>query len=468
MKNTKRQKDGEAFLRTMWQDALDIVFESYAIENRALTNSQVIQAAYAKLEEEGYEGEFYYAWIHDIYDSEEGRYIILSSKGRFYRMTYTIGTNDMITFADPELVMVQHVPIEDSRMRIVRQADGSYRWVAISATAILNRVGVVDSTALYDDFVANLDEYPAPILTYFHTPTIQLSRDKRIEFNFGTVDTVLREDYVLILAGSFNDDEITQRVIAAMVEETDDSYWGVSIGFIATEQPNVEVMQGVEVPVYNHGYLLELSLLPEKVAANYHTSISASSTSSEERKLMVSQTFIEGLRRAGLGDIADDLADDVDEINREIVTDDNIIKRSTDDDPTPEPESDDDQIIMIPQAVLDNIIETTAAQVTQSLEPLIRTLSEQVTTLQKQLRSVEAEREIEALADSPYVILKRKGSVTAGDETPKRPSTTQRETPDELKGLATPPEAPDETTRNDRNPFVGFDGILAPPKAKEA
>ena len=145
-------------------------------------------------------------WLIDLFIDNDTLYAIIGDDGRLYRASVTVmeGQAALQEQSMWELVQVNHVPVsftyedEDddepsfseefdvpmigqSSFSITQMADGTYRWAALAATAILNRSGQLDTRDLFDSFIADIEKTKAyPTLRFFHLMSE--------EFVLGTTD----------------------------------------------------------------------------------------------------------------------------------------------------------------------------------------------------------------------------------------------------------------------------------------
>lgn len=215
-----------------------------------------------------------YPWLNDLYVEDGQMTAILAAGGKLYRAPVMLeGTT--ATVGTVQEVEVQFAPVRMGAVRVVRQADGHYRWFAIAETAVLNRVGEIDSRAMFDEWVAQVEAGDRPALRFFH--------DSRLDF--GTVDHLAREDAVLIASGLFDEESpLAQAFVDALAKGR--GTWGTSVGFIPGVPPELwQVAEGVTVPVYTTGTLREISVLPEDCAASWFTGINAEVTRMQKKTL---------------------------------------------------------------------------------------------------------------------------------------------------------------------------------------
>jgi hypothetical protein len=242
-------------------------------------------------------------WINDMYQEEDRTVAIVSAGGKLYRVPVMVnGTT--VEIGTPEEVEITFTPAQRQAFTIVRQADGSHRWFAITETAVLLRVGEIDSKALFDSFIAHAEatgEYPT--LRFFH--------DERIEF--GQADWLAREENCYLASGVFDEEHpVAQAFIDAL--EKGRGTWGTSNGFTPTAEPEMlEIAEGVTIPVYNAGVHREISILPEESAASWFTTITAKGVTRMRDKVKEALETLFGDPNA-----ASEFIEQVDRTNREI------------------------------------------------------------------------------------------------------------------------------------------------------
>jgi len=207
-----------------------------------------------------------YPWLNDIYDDAGQRFAVVSMGGKLYRAPLMIdGTT--VTMGSLQEVEAQFAPVR-SRISVIRQADGKHRWFIVAGSAVLNRVGEIDSRALYDSFVANAQTAGYPTLRYYH--------DSRLDF--GRADWTARDDNTYLASGLLDEEHPLAKAFVDAIE-TGRGTWGASVGFSANEPPNkIEIGAGVTIPVYTSGVNSEISVLPENRAASWFTNVTAEVT----------------------------------------------------------------------------------------------------------------------------------------------------------------------------------------------
>lgn len=248
----------QSLFRQLW-DKVEKLLKEEEPKDRALSMSDIFGKVYSRAEES-----YPMAYLHDLFaDGDGSMFAILSQEGRMYQTPVTIREN-MIDLGEWVEVVQEFRPVEmRTKTNIIRQSDGRARWFSISATSVLNRVGEIDSQALFDSFIAyatQTGEYP--YRTFYH---------KGEAFRTGQADFLARDENCYITSGLYDDSEIARAEQAAIEREPD--YWGESIGYLPTSEPQLLDVSGVKIPVYRTGIHKEISTLPEREAANLFTVI---------------------------------------------------------------------------------------------------------------------------------------------------------------------------------------------------
>lgn len=140
---------------------------------------------------------------------------------------------------------------------IIKQADGRYRWLAVSATAFEDREGEIIETKAIEEDVARADkDNDRGPLRLWHTPGAEI----------GTCDFQAMEGRMLLESGLFDDTDAGQKALAYVLKTTDKL--GVSVGFVYPES-------AFDGKSYSKIHILERSLLPHDWAANPYTTFHA-------------------------------------------------------------------------------------------------------------------------------------------------------------------------------------------------
>lgn len=232
-------------------------------------------------------------WLHDIFLEDGGTaFAILSAKGRLYQAPIAM-QGGVATLG--EAVEVEQTFQPTTRTIVREQDDGTYRWLSMSATAVLNKVGEIDPRELFGQFVARAEETGEyPPRRFYH---------QGASSDIGQTDFLAEEGNVFISSGVFYDSPLAVAVARAHIAEPE--AWGDSIGYLPTDEPEmVEVAGGVSVPVFRSGLLEEISSLPEAHAASWFT---ASYVMEVQRMKQTVRDALEELKVHGLTD--DDIED---------------------------------------------------------------------------------------------------------------------------------------------------------------
>jgi len=223
-------------------------------EERAIAMSRLWGQVQSHLDQiEGYH------WLNDIYRDDDGSlYGIVAKGSMLFRVSVSV-EGETVTLGEFEQVTEVHQPV--GRMVIREQENGKFRWFSVSSTAVLNRVGEIDSRDLFDSFIAHAEktgEYP--VRDFYHLGDV---------FRTGQFDFLARDKNVLITSGEYDESELARREIAARTKNPD--FWGDSISFLATEEAELVEVGGFKIPVYRAGVLHYVSTVAEKDAAAWFT-----------------------------------------------------------------------------------------------------------------------------------------------------------------------------------------------------
>jgi hypothetical protein len=223
-----------------------------------------------------------FSWPLDLYvDSNNSMFVIVAQDGKLFRVgvnTHELNDEMMVTFGDwyelpleaqgdgeriaatpstPATMTMVDDPASElvgesteeivsststtgatititvtprSGVTIVRQSNGEVRWFARAATAVLNRVGEIDSTLLFDSFIERAEQHGEyPEFQFFHLGE---------SFGIGRADLVAREGAVYLVTGLFYDTVLAEAAVATL-EQDNDNFWGISIGYEPLEKPQM-------------------------------------------------------------------------------------------------------------------------------------------------------------------------------------------------------------------------------------
>lgn len=329
---------------------------------------------YEQIDSALYESEGHgFAWLHDLYLDDDGAmFAIASERGKLYRVELELSDGGDVSIGEWVPVIEEFKPVaQATRTSVIRQADGRYRWLSISCTSVLNRVGEIDSRALFDSFVAHAQETGEyPYRTFFHQGQA---------LRTGQADFLARDDDVFITSGLYDEDNpLAEAEIAALARDGDNK-WGESINYSPTGPPDmVEVAEGVTIPVYTAGVMTEVSFLPSDKAAAWLTTIRA------QEVMRMRQDVLQALVDLfdGDEDKANEFAALVDGTNREISEAEMVRREGETETPDPEPQPDPEPVereVVLDDAAMDLIAQHFAgllAPFTEKLEGLEQKMTE--------------------------------------------------------------------------------------------
>lgn len=424
-------------------DGLNTLVEKFRGE-RAIGGEQIEQQIYKQVYEK-----FDYGWPLGVFFEDDGSaFVVIAAAGKLYRMNFEIQNSEVVNVSEPIEVMFDFP--ERSRAKndfiIRQQPNGRFRWISFSATSVLNRVGEIDSTALFDSMIEAFEsgEAPAPIRQLYH-----LGENAKT----GQVDFMFRRGNVFITSGLYDESPLAMAEIKARQAEPD--FWGNSIGYIPTAPPDILELGEVEIPVYNRGIMQEESTLAESDAASWFTSMPILETEvSRMKNLTDAQKDI--FRTKIFAGEADpdkkiqELLNGADDINRSI-EEAQMIKRSKETDPesdetetepkttdaNPENAADEtEQEIILDDSALDAIAERVGKSgleaiqaltekvegLTQKFDLEVGQLNQELTGLKSRMAEAEELNEVArsiSKVDSPVVSTLRVGYRPSKTETPE-------------------------------------------------
>lgn len=228
---------------------------------RAISIPNIYSLVFAALEQQWQVDGIWRALV-DIYMNGSELYVVTAVNGLLYKSTLLVSSTS-VALGEPVLVEVDYKPVVQS-IKTTRQANGKYRWFAFpAATAVLNRSGELDSRELFGNFVKRIEDgQPYPYLSFYHVGE---------QITLGRADYVQVDDYTLLMSGLWDDTPLAQAVRRAV--ESTPEYYGTSIGYLyqpGTKQ-KLQVGEGISIPVYTDGILVECSILAERDAACLYT-----------------------------------------------------------------------------------------------------------------------------------------------------------------------------------------------------
>lgn len=252
-------------LRALTQRSKSPQFESAEAVERAIGFSRLRDQVWPLIDALDIPERGLWHWLSDVYFDSGALYVLIyTSTGRLLRASLAV-SGDSVSMGTPVPVTEMHVPTAENRVvtRVFETEDGRFRWLSISNVAIMNRVGELDSTALFDSFVAHAnDTGEYPYRTFWHQGE---------QLRTGQADFIARDGYCYITSGLYDEDnELALIEIAAL--QNNPEGWGESIGFLPTALPELlRVADDLNIPVYTRGINREISTCPEVMAASWFT-----------------------------------------------------------------------------------------------------------------------------------------------------------------------------------------------------
>lgn len=252
-------------LKALTQRSKPQQFESAAAVERAIGFSRLRDQVWPLIDALDIPERGLWHWLSDVYFDSGSLYVLIStSTGRLLRANLTV-SGDSVSMGTPVPVTEMHIPSAENRVvtRVFETENGRFRWLSISNVAIMNRVGELDSTALFDSFIAHANETGEyPYRTFWHQGEVMRT---------GQADFLARDGFCYITSGLYDEDnELALIEIAAL--QNNPEGWGESIGFESTALPSLlRVADDVNIPFYIQGINREISTCPEVMAASWFT-----------------------------------------------------------------------------------------------------------------------------------------------------------------------------------------------------
>lgn len=317
-----------------------------------------------------------------FYLEQGALYGLFNDAGQLSRAAIDVDSDGQtLTIGNMEPVIHEFTPIARSAFYTVRQADGRTRFFMVAGTAIINRVGEIDSTKLYDDMIQRAEEtgyYPK--LDFYHLGEIDPL------FEFGQFDYLAREGVVYVGSGLFDEGHpltsATERALKRNGEK-----WGASIEYYRPQNRGIEYVDlgnGLEIAAYTEGLNTRISLLPEVAAAAWFTSMFMEKRNMDERKLKALRELFEG-DEAGFNAFVAKLTN----VNKE-VRDQGLVFRTADQPAGEQPQNEQQEATDAP-AQEDTVIELDDAAIAEIVK-VARTQfeSEVLTTVTGNLNTITA------------------------------------------------------------------------------
>lgn len=378
---------------------------------RSTSMSRVTEQLYSLLREK-YDGGDGWAYPMGIYVGDDGSslFSIVAQSGKLYQVPLAV-SKDEVSMGEWVQVKEEFTPVTQSSFSVRRQKkDGKYRWYAIAATSVLNRVGEIDSSTLFDSFIERAEESGEyPRLDFYH---YGLSDAEKWEF--GTADWLARDGVCYIASGLFDEKHPLAKAVIQSVEVGTFEDWGNSIEFYAIGEPEkVLVDPEVIIPVYKDGKNTRISLVMEKDAAGLFTQMGVKGevkramdkTTKEALKVLFGddeegfKKFVEGSDSVNRTVKADNLIHRTKKVKRQEPIEPEEDLEEDEEDQDEEDLDEDTEEETESEIVLDESAVAAIAQqmvqseefkkVTQTLDNIQKTLAELVVAREKDIKKIE-------------------------------------------------------------------------------
>jgi len=282
-----------------------------------------------------------YMRLIDCYVNEAEIYAVVAIEGKIFKCPVTIVPGG-VSLGEMAQVEIAHNPVGQA-FKVMQQANGQYRWFAFpAATAVLNRNGYLNSRELYDNFIQHInDGAPMPFLTFYHIgePLV-----------LGQADFVEREEYTLLISGTFNDSPLAHR----LAQSTE--WGGVSIGYYVAPEAirELRIDETVKIPVHTDGVLKEVSAMQEIDAACLMTVFTSKGVTQMNKNTLKKLEQLAGVDPAAL-EVVKTLADTIDKTTQ-IIENENLVRQEQ----VVEPPVSQPEIVPVPIAPVNEIVEPEA------------------------------------------------------------------------------------------------------------
>jgi len=254
-------------------------------------------------------------WPVDVYvEDRQGTdefFVLVAKDGKLFRWPVDVMEGDSINFGMMSEVTTTFTSVEGRTISISRQDNGRVRVAQIVNTAVLNRVGEIDSTLMFDKFIEHARETSA-------WPLIDVNHWNEIVVGHVIPGGLFRDEWCYGAIWEFNDTELGRAAEKGFMEDPD--YWGSSIQFMPLEREFIEA-DGMRIPVFVDGVNTYITLTPETRAAAWFTGEKITRS-----KPMTDQDFAELVKLIG-EEAAASFRDKIREINRDIVANGQIARQ---------------------------------------------------------------------------------------------------------------------------------------------
>lgn len=219
-------------------------------------------------------------YLAQLYIDDDGvLYALFSRDARLYRAPVALSDG---TIQIGEMVEVQQefTPVSRSNFTMRELPSGDVRFFLVAATAVVNRVGEIDSTTLFDNMIRraeDLDFYPRVDLYHLGS--------KDPAFEFGQIDFLARDGVCYVASGVLDGKHpLTQECLKRHKENP------ASIGASIEYFPIIGAFEdfevgGATIRAFLDGINTRISILFEKDAASWFTSMRTGDIAMQQRQL---------------------------------------------------------------------------------------------------------------------------------------------------------------------------------------
>ena len=260
-------------------------FESLADVERSIGMGSIYSQITPLIDAHDIPEENIWFYLQDVYFDAGILYAIIQQGGKLFRADVRVADDNTVTLGEFIPVTPLFVPSvsrsADERFqttKILRTADGEYYWLSVSATAIVNRSGQIDTRALFDSFVEHANSTGEfPYRTFNHNGTVMRS---------GQALAIARVGYAYVTFGKYDEGSPIAAIERAAFANHPER-WGESIGFRATAEPEIirTSDDAIGIPAYNEGVHIEISTCLEESAAAWFTAPQAIGRTAEVKRM---------------------------------------------------------------------------------------------------------------------------------------------------------------------------------------
>lgn len=217
-------------------------------------------------------------YVASLYVEEDGSlYALFGRDGRLFRAEVTI-TDNTVMVGELEEVKQEFEPVD--RFTLRELPDGSVRFFMVAATAVVNRVGEIDSTTLFDNMVRRAEELNFyPRLDVYHLGSLHPI------FEFGEFDFLARDGVSYIASGVMEGSHpLTQAILRQY--RANPKGLGASIEYYPFKDTFEDLeIGGATIRAYLDGVNTRISILFEADAAGWFTSMTTGDLDMQQRQL---------------------------------------------------------------------------------------------------------------------------------------------------------------------------------------